>query len=36
MSGAQIIFLGLVVFAVLIPLAFLITGIVVFFRRRHL
>lgn len=36
MSGGQIMFIGLGVFTVLIPLAFLITGIVVFFRRRHL
>ena len=36
MSNGQIIFIGLGVFTILIPLAFLITGIVVFFRRRHL
>lgn len=36
MSGAQIMYIALLVFAGLIPLAFLITGIVVFFRRRHL
>ena len=36
MSNGQIMFIGLGVFTILIPLAFLITGIVVFFRRRHL
>ena len=36
MSNGQITFLGLGVFTILIPIAFLVSGIVVFFRRRHL
>ncbi len=36
MSYNAITFLGLGVFTILIPLAFLIAGVVVFFRRRHL
>ena len=36
MSGSQIMVLGLLVFTILIPLAFVISGIVVFIRRRHL